>query len=94
MDRIDELEVEIAKSGYDEWSKMHLPALNERLPRESMEIAAELPDTTEQAMALRWVLRGKSVEWAIAKVKYDSAKKDQFRQKGHDAKELREIIGF
>ena len=94
MDRIDELEIEIAKSGHDQFSKLNLDALKERLPKEFEEIAAKLDDPNEQAFALRWVLRNRSVEWAIAKAKFNRKVKQHFHDEGHRAKEIREILGY
>lgn len=94
LDRIDELDIEIAKSGHDKFSKLKLDALRKRLPREFEEIAARLSDPSDQAFALRWVLRNRSVEWAIAKAEFNRKVKQHFHDEGHRAKEIREILGY
>jgi len=92
-DRIDELEFEIKWSGRDEFSKLRLPALKQQLPKEFEEVAAKLTDPKEQAAALRWVLRGHSVEWAIGKVDYARKVVVRRRDKLRGKKEIKEIIG-
>ncbi len=94
LDRIDELDIEIAKSGHDEFSRLRLSTLKERLPKEFEEVAAQISDPDGQAIALRWLLRGKTVEWAVGRVNYVRARDSHFQEEGHKTKANREITGY
>lgn len=93
MDRIDTLELADRRSGRDEYSKMKLPALTVLRPLEAATIAAILSAPVEQAAAIRWVLRGLTVERAVAKVELDRTMVESIRNKRRAKKELREILG-
>lgn len=55
------------KSGRDKFSSIKLDDLKKERPVEAAEICGRLPDATDQASALRNVLRGRTVEWSIRK---------------------------
>ena len=93
IDRIDELDLGALRSGRDEYSILRLPALTALRPQEAVTIAEALPLEAEQAAALRWVLRGQTVEKAVAKVELDRAKVERIRNKRRAKKEQREILG-
>ncbi len=94
LDRIDEIELADLRSGRDQYSKLNLPALSQLRPHEATEIAEALPLPVEQAAALRWVLRGLTVEKAIAKVNLDRQMVEAIRDKRRAKKELREALGL
>lgn len=94
LDRIDEIELADLRSGRDEYSNLTLAALNALRPQEATEIAAVLSVPAEQAAAIRWVLRGQSVERAVAKVGLDRKKIESIRDKRRKRKELREALGM
>jgi hypothetical protein len=93
IDRIDELELASLRSGRDEYSKLKLPALTLMMPNEAAQVAEALPLPSEQAAALRWVMRGLSVEKAVAKVVLLREKVDAIRNKRRNTKELHESLG-
>lgn len=55
------------KSGRDKFSSMKLDDLKMERPDEAAEICSRLPDVSDQASALRNVLRGRTAEWSIQK---------------------------
>ena len=93
IDRIDELELASLRSGRDEYSKLKLPALTLMMPNEAAQVAEALPLPSEQAAALRWVMRGLSVEKAVAKVVLLREKVGAIRNKRRFQKELQEGLG-
>ncbi len=93
VDRIDELELIALRSGRDQYSNFKLPELKLLKPAESAEIIPSLEEPTEQAAAIRWVLRGQNVEKAVAKVILDRTMTTAIRDKRRKEKEIREIFG-
>ena len=93
IDRIEELELASLRSGRDEYSKLKLPALTLMMPNEAAQVAEALPLPSEQAAALRWVMRGLSVEKAVAKVVLLRGKVEAIRNKRRNTKELHESLG-
>ncbi len=93
IDRIDELELASLRSGRDEYSKLKLPALTLMMPNEATKVAEALPMPSEKAAALRWVMRGLSVEKAVAKVVLLREKVGAIRDKRRNTKELHESLG-
>lgn len=91
IDPIDQLELAGLRSGRDEYSKMKLPALTKLKPVEAAQIAEELPVPADQA-ALRWVLRGQTVEKAVAKVILDREMVERLRDKRRTEKTIREMF--
>lgn len=94
MEKIDKSEVERARAGRDSYSGMRLPELMELRPEEYRKIAKVVSDPKEQAVALRWVLRGRSVAWAIMKVEVAREAKEHFRAGDELSPVVREIIGY
>ncbi len=94
MDRLDELELAALRPGRDQYSKLKLPDLTELRPQEAVQIAEQLPLEAEQAAALRWVLRGLSVEKAVAKVVLDRQMVEGIRDERRQRKQLRESLGL
>ena len=94
IDRIDELELASLRSGRDEYTNLKLTALTQLKPKEAAQVAGELPLPSEQAAALRWVLRGLSVEEAVAKVILDQKMVKAIRDKRRFDKELIEGLGM
>jgi hypothetical protein len=94
IDRIDELELASLRSGRDEYSRLKLSALMVLRPQEAVQIAEALPLPSEQASALRWVLRGESVERAIAKVILDRESIANLRDRRRAEKDSRESLGM
>lgn len=94
IDRIDELELAALRSGRDEHSQLNLSALMVLKPNEAAEIAELLTLPSEQAAALRWVLRGLSVEEAVAKLVLLRGKVEAIRNKRRNTKELHESLGM
>ena len=94
LDRIDELEFGMCWPGRDEFSRLKLAALKDRLPMEFGEVSKTLTDSTEQAAALRWILRGRSTEWAVGKVMYDRTIVKAIRDERRKAKNTRDITGY
>ncbi len=93
IDRIDELEIAALRSGRDEYSKLKLQALTQLKPNEAAEIAEKLPLPSEQASPLaRWVMRGLSVEGAVAKVGLNQKRAESIRDKRRLEKELRQSL--
>lgn len=93
MKKIDRSEVQKARAGRDAYSSMRLPELMELRPEEYRKIAKVVSDPKEQAVALRWVLRGRTVAWAVTKVEVAREAKERFRP-GEHSPEVREILGF
>lgn len=92
IDRIDELELASLRSGRDEYSGLKLSALTLMKPNEAAEIAEKLPMPSEQAEAARWVMRGLSVEGAVAKVGLNQKRAESIRDKRRLEKELRQSL--
>jgi hypothetical protein len=92
IDRIDELELAALRSGRDEYSHLKLPALTQLKPNEAAQIAEALPLRSEKAAALRWVMRGLSVEKAVAKVVLLREKVGAIRDKRRFQKELQKEL--
>lgn len=92
IDRIDELELAALRSGRDEYSNLKLPALTQLKPIESAQIAEILPEPSDQAAAIRWVMRGLSVEHAVAKIRLDHEMVEAIRDKRRSEKELQESL--
>lgn len=86
--------MEKARAGHDAYSKMRLPELMELRPEEYRKISKVVSDPKEQAVALRWVLRGRTVAWAIVKVEVAREAKERFRPGNELSPEVREIIGY
>ena len=93
VDRIDELELIALRSGRDQYSNITLPELKLLKPAESAELILLLEDPSEQAAAIRWLLRGLDVERAVAKVILDRTMTTAIRDKRRKEKEMREIFG-
>jgi hypothetical protein len=63
----DRKQFKSVQSGYDNFSRVKLDHLKDMLPVEAAEICSRLPDVSDQASALRNVLRGWTVEWSLRK---------------------------
>ncbi|MCF7963663.1 MAG: hypothetical protein K9M08_23220 [Pirellula sp.] len=94
IDRIDELSLASLRSGRDKYSNIMLPELIQMMPREAAEIAEVLPELSDQAVAIRWVMRGLSVEHAVAKVRLDHEMVKGIRDKKRFEKELNDGLGL
>jgi len=94
LDRIDELELQDMWSGRDEFSKLSLSVLQQRLPKECGEIEQRLPIPSEQGAALRWVLRGLTVQRAVWKIVYNRTVVEKKRNERRKAKFIRDITGY
>jgi hypothetical protein len=94
IDPIDEIELKGLRSGRDQFSRIKLAELTQMRPEESICIATELLLEAEQASALRWVLRGESVERAIAKVILDRESVANLRDRRRAEKDNRESLGM
>ncbi len=92
IDRIDELVLAALRSGRDEYSILKLSALTLMKPIESAQIAEILPEPSDQAAAIRWVMRGLSVEHAVAKVRLDHEMVEAIRDKRRSEKELQQSL--
>jgi hypothetical protein len=92
IDRIDELVLAALRSGRDEYSNLKLSALTLMKPIESAQIAEILPEPSDQAAAIRWVMRGLSVEHAVAKVRLDHKMVEAIRDKRRSEKELQQSL--
>ncbi len=94
IDPVDEIELKGLRSGHDEFSKLKLGKLTQMLPIEASQIAEQLPEEEEQASALRWVLRGESVERAVAKIILDRETTTRIRDRNRAKRESRESLGM
>jgi len=94
LDLIDELELSGLRPGRDPYSRLTLAELTAQRPNEAVEIIAELSDPAEQRSALRFVLRGLTVEKAVAKVVLDREIVKRIRDQQRAEKELRESLGM
>jgi hypothetical protein len=92
IDRIDELVLASLRSGRDKYSKLKLQGLTQLKPNEAAEIAEKLSLPSGQAEALRWVMRGLSVEWAVAKVGLNQKRAESIRDKRRSEKELQQSL--
>ena len=91
-DRIEELEFGMVRSGRDAFSRLALPELIERLPKEYAEIAACLTEPADQRSALRWILRSRTIEDAIGIVLAKKETGERIRERRHQEKADREIV--
>lgn len=73
---------------------MTLEELTTLRPREAMEIVALVQDPADQRSALRFVLRGLTVEKAIAKIGQDNEMVQKIRDDRRSKKELQERLNL
>lgn len=94
IDRIEELVLASLRSGRDKYSRLKLQELTQLKPNEAAEIAEILPEPLDQAVAIRWVMRGLSIEQAVAKVRIDHEMVKGIRDKNRFKKELNDGLGM